>query len=188
MIDETRHCILKAFTELLREKLYTEIRMTEIAEKAHVSRRTLYRYFDGKERILDAALTDQMTFLMNEIGQREEWKLHEMLYAHYAAFPGKKDEFIVLKKTGLLEYVGEKLPVIVMRMIEKLYEAGDTEAVPFSQPTAEERYRFHYTVAGCGRMSKLWLEEGTALSAEEMTGITVKMLEREYGECMKAGR
>ena len=44
--------IRSAMLSLLREKDYADIQMTEIAARAHIGRRSLYRYFRSKDNIM----------------------------------------------------------------------------------------------------------------------------------------
>lgn len=52
MVNQTIECIRESMLSLLEEKEYSKIQMKEIAERAHVGRKTLYRYFDCKEKIV----------------------------------------------------------------------------------------------------------------------------------------
>ena len=51
MNEEMDVLIQKTILELLKHKEYKDIQMKEIAEKANIGRRTLYRYFAYKDEI-----------------------------------------------------------------------------------------------------------------------------------------
>lgn len=50
MVNQTLECIRESIISLLNEKEYEKIRMKEIAERAPIGRKTLYRYVDEINR------------------------------------------------------------------------------------------------------------------------------------------
>ena len=48
----TKECVVQAFLQLLEEKEYQKITVSEIAKKSGVSRNAIYRNFKSKEMIL----------------------------------------------------------------------------------------------------------------------------------------
>lgn len=46
MVNQTLECIRESMISLLNEKEYEKIRMKEIAERAPIGRKSLYRYVD----------------------------------------------------------------------------------------------------------------------------------------------
>ena len=61
--------IVKALTELMREREYADITITEITRKANVSRMTYYRSYSSKEDVLRS--------FMNGVGERIHAKIVE---------------------------------------------------------------------------------------------------------------
>jgi AcrR family transcriptional regulator len=53
--DDTRRVILESFLELLEDESPLTVSMPDIAARAGVSVRTLYRYFPNKDALLDSA-------------------------------------------------------------------------------------------------------------------------------------
>lgn len=51
-IDESIQMIIDGFFNLLKEREYHDVSMSEIADKSKVSRMTLYRYFKNKDEIV----------------------------------------------------------------------------------------------------------------------------------------
>lgn len=56
--ERTRRQILSAFLELLGEKPYDMISVSEISEASFITRSTFYRYFDDKKSLLMAEIED----------------------------------------------------------------------------------------------------------------------------------
>ncbi len=53
--DDTRRVILEAFLELLDDESPLTVSMPDVASRAGVSVRTLYRYFPNKDALLEGA-------------------------------------------------------------------------------------------------------------------------------------
>ena len=52
-VTRTRHLLVKAFNELLKEKSFEAITVQDIAERATVNRATFYAHFDDKYALFD---------------------------------------------------------------------------------------------------------------------------------------
>lgn len=73
-IRRTRSSIRKAFLELLKEKEYGQITVTELSEKADINRKTFYAYYSGMEDLL--------------------WDLEKDLLADYGEICGRMNFYI----------------------------------------------------------------------------------------------
>jgi AcrR family transcriptional regulator len=82
----TRARILQTATDLLRERLRTDIRLEDVAVGAGVSEMTVLRAFGSKQKLLDAALAQAREQI---VGQRQEPAPGDVagsiaaLFAHY---------------------------------------------------------------------------------------------------------
>lgn len=54
--QRTKDYIIKAFFSLLEQKSYAEIKIEEVILKSEISKSTFYKYFAGKESLLDGAI------------------------------------------------------------------------------------------------------------------------------------
>ena len=52
--------IEKCFLDILRHKHYEEITITEICQKINLPRKSFYRYFDGKEGVVQSLINHVM--------------------------------------------------------------------------------------------------------------------------------
>lgn len=55
-VSETKHRLSKALYLLITERHYDEITIYHILDKADISRRTFYRYFNSKDDLMDFCL------------------------------------------------------------------------------------------------------------------------------------
>ncbi len=109
---ETRELILVALAELITERGSSEFAVQEVADRAEVSLRTVYRYFPGRQDLLDglAELIDErMEDLRrdDELGWEdlEEQGLEDLLAAVPAVF-ARFDELVPLSSAMVLLSAG----------------------------------------------------------------------------------
>ena len=68
--ESTRETILNAAYSLFRKEGFTRVSMDAIAERAGVTKRTVYYHFKSKDDIAADVLTDQNGFLLRQF---QEW-------------------------------------------------------------------------------------------------------------------
>lgn len=179
MVDETRECIREAMIGLLKEKDYGSIQMKQIAERAHVGRRTLYRYFDSKEQILEYIARSQMDHLAREILKREPLTLDSVIHAFFVFIQSHRSEFLILKKARLLIYIEDHLFELITHVAAQTkYREMDRPALDahIGSFSAEDKFALHYIIAGTWRVAMLWLEEGSGLTPDEMTEMSLRII------------
>ena len=66
----TKECVFLALINLLKEKTYESITLTEIAKKAGVSRNAIYRNFESKDLILKNYLNDISLKFIAELNEK----------------------------------------------------------------------------------------------------------------------
>lgn len=115
----TEERILAATIDLMSEKGYTAVTTKEIAKAASVSEMTLFRYFESKQKILEAAVDQysvsvplEQVFQKKKIGELE----HDLLL-----FSREYQEFIRTNKKVLTVLIKEsaQMPVLKEKVIYK---------------------------------------------------------------------
>lgn len=179
MVDETKRCIREGMISLLHEKEYRDIQMKEIAQQSNIGRRTLYRYFENKEAIIQYIAKSLMDRFADEIEKEEIMTLYTVIHAFFVFMKNNRDEFRILKKARLLSYIEDRLPELIARVAAKTKYKGKNESeIPFlglSIPP-EDKYFFYFVFSGFWHVAISWLEEDTELSPEKMTEITLKIM------------
>ena len=74
-----RHDILKASRRLFKEKGYDDTMIDDVADKAGISKATLYNYFPNKESLLTGALDDQIATIRQYIQNLGDISSYEKL-------------------------------------------------------------------------------------------------------------
>lgn len=178
MIDDTLRCIRESMVTLLDEKEYRAIQMKEIAQRANIGRRTLYRYFENKDQILKYIAESLINRFAEEIIKQEKLTLQSVTYAFYVFIEKNRSEFILLKKAGLLDYL-EEIPMLIIGVAAKTKykdkQPAELQQILNDMPMID-KYARCYTIAGYWHMAMLWMEENNPSSPEEMTEITLKIM------------
>ena len=71
-----RNCIAQALFELLKKKSFEEITVTDIINKAGVSRMGFYRNFTSKENVVEKFIFDKFVQTVEEIKSRRALNFH----------------------------------------------------------------------------------------------------------------
>lgn len=182
MIDDTLRCIRESMMTLLDEKEYSTIQMKEIAQRANIGRRTLYRYFENKNQVLKYIAESLINRFAEEIKRQEKLTLQSVTYAFYVFIEKNRSEFILFKKAGLLNYLEEEIPKLIIGVAAKT-KYKDKEPAELQQLQSNlpiiDKYARCYTIAGYWHIAMLWMEENNPSSPEEMTEITLKIMRGE---------
>lgn len=84
--DNTNLKFLKAFSELLKMRRFEQIKVSDLAKKAQLSRRAFYNHYNSKEDFLRESILiifDDITKILNNDLLYEELVLKEMLSYMY---------------------------------------------------------------------------------------------------------
>ena len=127
--EQSRQWLIKSLLELMNEKNYADITVTEIAEHALLSRRTFYRLFSTKEQVLEQYFLEicdeYIAFL-----QKDKLYMLEQIVEAFFIFWEKNIDFLLLLQRNhmfyyLLEELNEMLPAIhdIVRGNQNLYDS-----------------------------------------------------------------
>jgi AcrR family transcriptional regulator len=76
----TRERIIKVAAKLFTKEGYDSTTTRDIAERAGIATGTLFNYFESKEAIVAALISEALTRAEEEIGERDEGTLEEELF------------------------------------------------------------------------------------------------------------
>ena len=183
MRDDDRKEIMKeyirsAMLSLLREKDYADIQMTEIAARAHIGRRSLYRYFRSKDNIMKniaESLMDRFADMINEKGFSG---LDDTMLIYFRFWEENMDTLQLLKKTHLTGVIEDRLPQLIMGVALKTKFKGmdiDIETV-LKQTDPAELYGAYYIWAGIWKLPMCWSEEQPPRPAAEMAALSCRII------------
>ena len=151
----------------LRKKPLQEISITEICERAGVSRRTFYRNCEEKEDLIRFS-TD---VLVKEQLARVDFTSTDahFLYRNFFAYWGGHREFLtILYRNGLFDLFLEEFMLICGTGLRYPLQEADLEG----SANRDQRRRFAnaFIVGGLGQMLAFWAKEGFQTTVEQVAG------------------
>lgn len=166
--EQSRRWLMEALILLMAEKRYEEITVTEIADRALLSRRTFYRMFKSKEEMLEQyfqLLYEQYT----ECFDLETNLSYVHIVEVYFTFWEQHIDFLkILNKNHLLFILIEKyndfLPVIY-----KEVRGEDAD-------NAELEYTLRFSSGGLWNVLSKWLEHDPRESPQKMAAIILEAI------------
>lgn len=182
MNEEMDVLIQKTTLELLKYKEYKDIQMKEIAEKANIGRRTLYRYFAYKDEIMNKIVSRLMDDFADFVNMVNRMDLEGIAYAYFLFWEKHIEEMKLLKKAHLMYLLEDNLPNLIMEVsLKTKYKNLSREEGTkiMNQWSEEDKYNLCYMLAGYFKVAQLWMEEKNRKSPEEMAVIMRRIVQRE---------
>ncbi len=160
--------IEKAFLDLLEEKSYMDITVTDIVKKADVARVTYYRNFDSISDIIES-ITDRMADefvkeLAPMLDYGDDRSLREFLF-HFFYHLSRNSKTIFIPHS-------QNKNIIFYRLHDKvraMEEANDMHSAP-------EKYNRSAKMAILNDVGQKWVLDGMEETPEEMIDYMMKIL------------
>ncbi len=168
---EIENCLI----DILRTKHYEDITITEICQKMNMPRKSFYRYFDGKEGVVQSLINHIMTdYNVAQIGMNnpKEHTLKEEFDVFFNFWKGKSDILAILDKSGILGRLIESVTCLAMGEFDYI-SAYLTES-----NNEEKLVAYRFLVSGLMTMMIGWYRGGFQESVETMSRATVKIITR----------
>ena len=152
----TRECIEKALAQLMEEKPFLDISITEIVARAGVSRSSFYRTYDSKEAVLFSIRQQIFTEIKNLVQQKEYQKDMKKLF------------------TAIFQYARQHRET--METLRKMEQHNNVIFLPqmtdFYKPrNQEELYAFKCCEGGMSALFSTWLQNGMKDDATYMADL-----------------
>lgn len=153
-----RERIVAALTELMSEKEYASITITEITQRAKVSRMTYYRNYSSKEDILRK--------FMSDVGERihakiVEHDLHRDVYRYYLTLFETLGKYAALVNAALTAGLDGLILDCIARNMDQTFMDAD------AQPHAE-KYLLRFHAGAFFHVFIEWTRSGMQESPESM--------------------
>ena len=108
----TKDCIYEALWELLKQYPYNSITITQIAQKAGVSRNAIYRNFESKDMIIRKRLLEGYRNFVKKMNSSQISTYKEYVYFVFEQMCANKDIAETLIKADLSEFLLESFGYI----------------------------------------------------------------------------
>lgn len=168
---QSKEWLMNALLELLSEKPYNEITITEMASRAQLTRRTFYRNFETKEDVLNMYIQELCCEYKKLLQEEIILKVHNVAKVYFT-FWNKHLEFLaIMEKNNLLFMILQKynkyLPVLHGELI------GNNEELENSNML---EYILTFSAGGFFNTLVKWVHDGAKKSPEEIANIVDKII------------
>lgn len=164
--------IENALFELLKEKEYTQISVSEIVDRAGVARRTFYRLYDNKESVIEHYFKRLCLVYKNSYTALQGYDLKQIAKDYFTFWYEQRERLLILYQSGLshmLYYGINSASTAVIRG-----RIGD-EAL---RQLPDLEYFATYSVGGFINLLLLWIEKGMEENAEQYSERVGSAIER----------
>lgn len=163
-----KECLFTALIKLMDQKDFKDIKISEIAQKAGVSRMTYYRTYDSKEDILIQYFEDQSQQVALAVAEHPEYNAEEIFCLFFSFFKEQAHLMEYLYKAGLLKEVMQRFTAFV----SDAYEKSDSHLLSESH----KPYEVCFISGGLFLLLLHWIERGLIEAPEEMARMTMQIL------------
>lgn len=166
---EIENCLF----EIMKQKKYDEITITELCEKIKIPRKAFYRYFDSKDDALSAMIDHSMSeyvgFTADRSGETKRSLTNE-IEEYFKFWYGKRDLLSALDKSGL---IGN----LIERTVN--YPIGDRILISKFLPDDDDKSReriFKFAFSGLVYTMINWYRNGFNATTRDMAQSACRML------------
>lgn len=166
--------IQKAFMQLLLQKAYMDITVSDLVNKAQVARMSFYRNFNSLDDVVESIANDMIKNFNTDIApvlqENSERKWRELLFEMLYRFTQFQKEFgISLKEFGKSHTNND---IIISRMREKIFQ-NENE---LSNSTSAEKYVIAGKISLIFCVVGKWALTGMQEDPEEIVNIIMSMI------------
>lgn len=159
---QSKEWIVEALLELMKEKLYSEITITEISNKSQLARRTFYRNFDSKEDVLNLYIQKLVREYIEDLSREERLKVYDVAKVYFTFWREHLDFLILMEKSDLLYMILQKYNEYLPMIHEKV--KGNN----FDETKEKLEYVLTFSAGGFWNMLIKWVNGGGDKTPEEM--------------------
>lgn len=160
---QSKQWLLSALLELMEEKDFHSISITELAAQAGLDRKTFYRNFHSKEDVLFLKLDELCRLYIKKLQSLPQLSSYELAKAYFEICISQKPFFSLLNRHNLLFLAlikfDEYLPILNDRFL----------ATPAYRN--KSKYELAYQAGGFWNITIRWLNDGGQETAEDMAKI-----------------
>lgn len=162
----SRESLREALIFLMRIKDYKKISVTDITEKAGVSRMAYYRHYHSKEEILTAFLDDQFHKYLAEIRSRKDITFYDLYMSFFGGFRENKELIALIDQANLSYLLLERLTDYLTEILKDFF-------APLEDSTSE--HELVYAAGGLYNLLMHWSRSGMQETDAEMVDLAIKI-------------
>ena len=162
--------IKDALMELIAEKQYMDITVTDLVTRAGVARASFYRYFNSINEVIDAISNELSEEMLEDISpvllRYDERTWREFLFNHFYRIARRQKQ---MKRIRF-----ENISVIFTRTEDKIQQSASL----FSGDTIQDKYLAVGKMGLINSVTKKWVDTGMQETPEEMIDFLMAFINR----------
>ncbi len=166
--------IKKAFMQLLLQKAYMDITVSDLINKAHVSRMSFYRNFGSLDNVVESIANDMTQSFNSEfvpvLKENNERKWRELLFEMLYRFIQTQKEFGISFQEFAKTHIGNG--IIISRMKEKILQSESELPIR----TVSEKYTIVGKISLVFGIISKWAIMGMQEPPEEIVNVITAMI------------
>ncbi len=170
--EQSGQMIENALFELLKEKEYTQISVSEIVERAGVARRTFYRLYENKEGVIEQYFRRLCAAYKNSYTVLQGYDLQQIARDYFSFWYEQRERLLILYQSGLSHMLYYGINSASTEVIRGRIGDGALRQLP------ELEYFATYSVGGFINLLILWIEKGMEENAEQYSKRVGSAIER----------
>lgn len=155
--------IEQAFYELMREKDYTNITVTDIIKRAQVSRASFYRHFNSIGDIMEYSLRNLFDKITDEVIpimlSTDEKEIRDFLFSY------------TYQNMAMQETLAACLPSNTAVIFSRCMTYMQNNGRPGKEMSSEQKYRLYARSGVINSILMKWLADGKEESVEEIVNL-----------------
>ena len=159
--EQSRQMIENAFFELLREKEFSQITVSEIVKRADVARRTFYRLYEKKESVIAVYFQNLCEEYKNGHAQIESYDLKQVAKDYFEFWYTQRDKLLAFYRAGLQDLLYYGISSASTEVIRSRIQDEQLRKMP------EVEYFATYSVGGFINLLIRWIEKGMEGTPQE---------------------
>ena len=159
--EQSRQMIENAFFELLREKEFSQITVSEIVKRADVARRTFYRLYEKKESVIAVYFQNLCEEYKNGHTQIESYDLKQVARDYFEFWYIQRDKLLTFYRAGLQDLLYYGISSASTEVIRSRIQDEQLRKMP------EVEYFATYSVGGFINLLIQWIEKGMEGTPQE---------------------
>ena len=166
---DIENCLL----ELLSTRRYEDITITEICQKMNMPRKSFYRYFDGKEGVMQSLIQHTMmdyNAVSNVMSSKPNMTIKNEFEIFFDFWKNRRDLLSAFDRSGLLGHLIESSVNFAMMGYD------DMQRYLSDSYDEDKRVAYQFTISGLMTMMINWYRNGFAESVESMSRATTKII------------
>lgn len=167
-VIRSKQMITQALIDLMHEKDYTAITVTEIVDTAQIARKTFYRNFSSKDGVLAEYIEHLFKQYQNQLSQSVSFSIEEAVLTYFIFWHNHLELIQLLIKNNLayliLEAYEKYLPII--DAVYQHSELADSDHYDYS---------IAFSAGGFWWLLCTWVKKGAVESPKEMADYYLRL-------------